>query len=275
VREQEEKMRIAAIQMTSTPDKRANLAQARALLADACRKKAELVAFPEVFSFIADRADTIKKEAEPLNGTTVETLREWAAERRVWILGGSILLRAQKGLVTNTSLLISPEGLIAARYDKIHLFDADIPGDRSYRESKYIKPGRKPVAARTPFGALALSVCYDIRFPELYRKLTHRHDIRIIFVPAAFTVKSGEAHWDLLTRARAVENQAYVVAPAQCGIHYPGRETYGHSRIVDPWGKVIAEKATGPGVVLADIDFTYLEETRKRLPALKNRRLEC
>jgi len=267
-------MRVAAIQMTSTPDKRANLAEAHRLLIDALNRDAELVAFPENFSILTDDGAQYLKEAETLRGMTVETLQEWAAEYDIWIMGGSIPLKSKTHpkKVTNTSLLISPEGAIKARYDKIHLFDVQLSGDRTYKESKQVTPGNKPVVAKTPFGKVGLSVCYDLRFPELYRELSEQ-GADMIFIPSAFTAFTGKAHWDVLTRARAIENQAYIIAPAQTGSPYPGRVTHGHTRIIDPWGRVIAERFAGPGMIWADINYNEMKRIRTELPALKHRKL--
>jgi predicted amidohydrolase len=266
-------MRIAAIQMTSTPDKSRNIADAHTLLIEAIDRGAEIVAFPENFSILTGDAKQYLDAAETLKGLTVSTLQEWAAENDIWILGGSLPLKTKNpALVTNTSLLISADGDITARYDKIHLFDVNLSGDREYRESDTVQAGKKAVAVETPFGPMGLSVCYDLRFPELYRELAEK-DAHLIFVPSAFTALTGKAHWDVLTRARAIENQAFLIAPAQCGKPYPGRETHGHTRIIDPWGRTIAERPAGPGVVIADVNYTDLDRIRTELPALKHRKL--
>jgi nitrilase len=276
--------------MRSTPDKSANLAEAHRLFLEAIERDPNCTAFPENFSLFTDDTREFIEGAETLKGSTVETLQEWAAEHDVWIVGGSIPIlnptaksaskktrgskkgKASLPSITNTCLLINPEGEIHARYDKIHLFDVDLSGDRSYRESEYVRPGKKVVVAETAWGNLGLSICYDIRFPELYRQMADQ-DAHVIFVPAAFTAFTGKAHWDILTRCRAIENQAFVVAPGQFGSPFEGRETHGHTRIVDPWGRVLAERPSGPGVVWADLTQEALEKPRRELPALKNRRL--
>lgn len=264
-------MRVAAVQMTSTSDKVHNLAEAHRLLIKAVKQKAELVAFPETFSQIAPRE--FIRDAESWNGLFVKSLQEWAIDHKIWILAGSLPFKipGNPRKVTNTSLLISSEGEIVARYDKIHLFDAQV-GKRSYCESKYFKPGETVVVAPTPFGKVGLSVCYDLRFPELYRAQALK-GARIIFAPAAFTAATGEAHWDILTRARAIENEVFIIAPAQAGTPYPGREMHGHTRIVDPWGKVLAEQKSGTGLAIADLDFKEQERIRATLPVLKHQRL--
>lgn len=270
-------MRVAAIQMNSTPDRSSNLRQAHELLIQAVDQGCDWIAFPENFSVFAREAQDFWNASETLKGVTVQTLQEWATENELWILGGSIPLRAPtqggRKKITNSSLLISPDGEIVARYDKIHLFDAQVSNDQAYRESHFVTPGKKIVTAKMPYGNTGLSICYDIRFPELYRAMNRKVDIQTLCIPSAFTALTGKAHWDLLTRARAVENQCYVIAPAQCGSPYEGRHTYGHTRIIDPWGRVLAERPAGPGIVWADLRFDELERIRRELPALKNRKL--
>jgi nitrilase len=192
----------------------------------------------------------------------------------MWILGGTIVIRGDSDIrVANSSLLIDAAGKRVARYDKIHLFDVAIPGRaEQYRESTHVTPGREPVIADTPVGKLGLSVCYDMRFPELYRELVSQ-GAEWLAMPAAFTVPTGRAHWETLLRARAIENLCYVVAPAQTGTHTSGRETYGDSLIVDYWGQVLSRLATGTGVITAEIDLAKEAETRMRFPALDNRQL--
>jgi nitrilase len=194
----------------------------------------------------------------------------------MWILGGTIVIRtADARRVANSSLLIDSAGKRVARYDKIHLFDVTIPGrNEQYRESTHVFPGREPVIAQTPVGKLGLSVCYDMRFPELYRELVSQ-GAEWLAMPAAFTVPTGRAHWEILLRARAIENLCYVVAPAQSGLHSSGRETYGDSLIVDYWGQVLSRLAKGAGVITADIDLPSQADSRARFPALSNRQLRA
>jgi deaminated glutathione amidase len=268
--------RVAAIQMTSTQDLSENLAQARELFDQAVERGADLVAFPEVFSCMIEGKKNILAAAESLHGPVVETLQEWASESEVWILGGSLYLQSKehpKDKVTNSSILVDSYGEVQARYDKMHLFDVQIPGSRSYKESGTVEPGKNPVTVPTPWGRIGLSICYDLRFPEYYRRLSQK-GAEIIFIPSAFTVPTGRAHWDVLTRARSIENLAYVVCPAQFGQHYENRETYGHSRIIDPWGKILAERPAGKGIVWADLDIEKLRERRAEFPALTHRRLK-
>jgi deaminated glutathione amidase len=262
--------------MTSTSDKSRNLSEAHRFVLEAVERGTDLLAFPENFSLFTDDGDQFSEEAETLRGLTLSTLQEWAAEHDLWILAGSLPIRGasrQDRRVTNSSFLISDEGEIIARYDKIHLFDAKVQGDRSYQESKHVRPGKAPVAAETPFGNLGLSICYDLRFPELYRALA-QHEVRVIFIPSAFTEKTGKAHWDVLTRARAIENQAFVVAPAQTASPFPNRVTHGHTRIVDPWGRLLAERPGGAGLVWANLDFKQQDQLRAEMPVLKHRRLK-
>jgi predicted amidohydrolase len=242
-------------------------------MAAAKDRGAELVAFPENFALLTGDSRQLVDGAETLKGVIVESLREWAAEQDLWILGGSVALKSKRpGKLTNTSLLISPDGEIAARYDKIHLFDVNLSGDREYRESEHIEAGKKPVVAETPWGKVGLSICYDLRFPELYRELAAQ-GAQVLFVPSAFTAFTGKAHWDTLTRARAIENQAFLMAPAQVGTPYAGRETHGHARIVDPWGRILAERPQGPGIVYAELNFGELDRIRREMPALEHRKL--
>ncbi|MBC7386320.1 MAG: carbon-nitrogen hydrolase family protein [Cryobacterium sp.] len=268
--------RVAAIQMNSTPDVDRNLSQARVLLDEALAHDPNIVAFPENMLLFSERSSDYLENAQTTrggaSGRMIETLQEWAAEADVWLLAGSLPMKGKDEKIFNSSILFSPEGDLFARYDKIHLFDVEIPGDRKYLESADVSPGKKVVTAETPWGNLGLSICYDIRFPELYRKHADA-GAHSIFIPAAFTAVTGKAHWDILTRARAVENQCYVIAPAQTGGPFEGRECHGHTRIVDPWGRVIAERPAGTGVVMADLDYGELFNIRSRLPSLAHRRL--
>jgi deaminated glutathione amidase len=267
--------KVAAIQMTSSHIVADNLAAAGHLLREAKDAGADIACLPENFSFIglhdADKLEVAEADGE---GAVQSFLGETARQLGMWILGGTIVLRGDAGRrVANSSLLIDAAGRRVARYDKIHLFDVTIPGrDEQYRESTHVMPGRQCVIADTPVGKLGLSVCYDMRFPELYRELVLR-GAEWLAMPAAFTVPTGRAHWETLLRARAIENLCYVVAPAQSGLHTSGRETYGDSLIVDYWGQVLSRLAKGSGVITADIDLAKQAETRARFPALDNRRL--
>lgn len=264
-------MKVAAIQMSSTPDKEENKATAAALIRAAVSDGAELVALPELWS-CHGLEKVYRENAEPVPGPTTEALAGLARELGVYVLGGSILEEAGPAKMFNTSTFFTPDGELAAVYRKIHLFDVKAP-DREYLESASIAPGKEIVTAKADSATLGLSVCYDVRFPELYRLLALQ-GAEILAVPAAFTLQTGKDHWELLLRARAVENQAFVIAPAQWGQKADGRWTYGRSMIVDPWGTVLAQCPDRDGYALAALDMDYLERFRTEFPTLKNRRPE-
>jgi predicted amidohydrolase len=266
---------VAAIQMTSSHIVADNLAAAAVLLRQAKDAGADIACLPENFSFIGLRdADKLQVAEADGEGAVQAFLSDTARQLKMWILGGTIVIRGDtERRVANTSLLIDAAGKRVARYDKIHLFDVTIPGrEEQYRESTHVMPGRELVIADTPVGRLGMSVCYDMRFPELYRELVLQ-GAEWLAMPAAFTVPTGRAHWETLLRARAIENLCYVVAPAQSGTHTSGRETYGDSLIVDYWGQVLARLAKGSGLITAEIDLGKEAETRMRFPALANRQL--
>ncbi len=270
-------MKIAAIQMVSSTDLRANLGAARRLIAQAASEGARLVVLPEYFCFMG-RADTDKlaiAEA-PGAGPIQQMLAEAAAAHGVWLIGGTLPLRSpDPQRVLNSCCVFAPDGSLAARYDKIHLFrfEREAGGVReSYDEGRAIVAGGSATAFSAGGLRVGLSVCYDLRFPELYRALM-APPCDLLSVPSAFTYTTGQAHWELLLRARAVENQCYVIAPAQGGRHENGRRTWGHSMIVDPWGEVLAVRPEGEGVVVAELDVARIAEVRSQLPALTHRRL--
>jgi predicted amidohydrolase len=267
--------KVSAIQMTSGHVVEDNLAAAAELLREAKDLGADIACLPENFSFIGLKDEDKLKVAEADGEGPIQYfLRDTARRLGLWILGGTTVIKGDSAArVANASLLIDADGKRVARYDKIHLFDVAIPGrDEKYLESTHVMPGREAVIADTPVGKLGLSVCYDMRFPELYRDLVAR-GAEWLAMPAAFTVPTGRAHWETLLRARAIENLCYVVAPAQSGTHTSGRETYGDTLIADYWGQVLARLAKGSGVITADIDLAKQAETRARFPALDNRRL--
>jgi nitrilase len=269
--------KVAAIQMTSGHVVEDNLAAAGGLLREAKELGADIACLPENFSFIGLRdADKVAVAEADGDGPIQAFLHDTARQLKLWILGGTTVIKGDSASrVANASLLFDAEGKRVARYDKIHLFDVAIPGPgrkEEYLESRHVTPGRKVVIADTPVGKLGLSVCYDMRFPELYRDLVSQ-GAEWLAMPAAFTVPTGRAHWETLLRARAIENLCYVVAPAQSGTHTSGRETYGDTLIVDYWGQVLSRLAKGSGVITADIDLAKQAETRARFPALDNRRL--
>jgi len=267
--------KVAAIQMTSGHVVEDNLAAAAELLREAKDLGADIACLPENFSFIGLKdADKLKVAEDDGEGPIQDFLRDTARRLGLWILGGTTVIKGDSAArVANASLLIDADGKRVARYDKIHLFDVAIPGgEEKYLESTHVMPGREAVIADTPVGKLGLSVCYDMRFPELYRDLVAR-GAEWLAMPAAFTVPTGRAHWETLLRARAIENLCYVVAPAQSGTHTSGRETYGDTLIADYWGQVLSRLAKGSGVITADIDLAKQAETRAHFPALDNRRL--
>jgi predicted amidohydrolase len=266
-------MRVGVVQMTSTDDLPANLAAARAFVAEAVERGAELVALPENFAFLRREGLPIPC-AQGLDGEIVGLVRSLAREHGVWLLGGTFAEAvAGDARVHNTSVLVSPDGEIRAIYRKIHLFDVDLSasGGGVFTESDVVAPGSELVVAETPFGPLGLSICYDLRFPELYRAMADR-GARWIAVPSAFARETGKDHWEVLLRARAIENQAFVLAPAQCGVHSEERASHGRSMIVDPWGLVLARAADRPSVAVADCDPAHLDRIRAGLPALRHRR---
>ncbi len=267
-------MRVAVVQMTSTDEVAANLAIAEKWVAQATDLGAELIALPENFAYLR-REGSDAPCAQSLDGEIVNSLRSWAERHRVWLIGGTFLETIPgDARAHNTSVAISPRGEVVAVYRKIHLFDVDLStqGGQIYRESDTVAPGNEVVSFETPAGVVGLSVCYDVRFPELYRSLAVR-GARFLCVPAAFARETGRDHWEVLLRARAIENQCFVLAPAQCGEHPGGRLTYGRSMVVDPWGIVIARAPDRAGPVLAECHIDDQDRVRATLPALRHRRL--
>lgn len=267
------RMLAAVIQMTSTADVERNLATAERLIAEAAGRGASLVGLPENFGFLRSEGERIP-EAQTLDGPWVRRMAQTARRHTISLLLGSLPERIDgEGKIYNTSVLLGPDGATLASYRKIHLFDIDLPGMEHIKESKAIAPGSEVVVAQAPFGALGLSICYDLRFPELYRALA-RKGARILAVPSAFTERTGKAHWEILLRARAIENLAYVMAPAQVGHHGKGRASHGHAMIVGPWGDVLAQVGDGEGIAVAELDFERQDRVRRELPALSHARLD-
>ena len=263
---------LGAVQMTSTADRARNLATAIRLLHEAADLGAKLVGLPENFAFMGRDEERIAS-AESLEGTTLQAIREVARARRIWVVAGSVAENVgQPDRTANTSVLVAEDGSIAAAYRKIHLFDVNIPDGARYAESESVAAGDKVVLAPTPLGRVGLTICYDLRFPELYRQLASLA-AEVVFIPAAFTLFTGKDHWEVLIRARAIENLCYVVAPAQVGRHSANRLTYGNAMIVDPWGTVLARCPDGEGVCVAPFSRARMERARQELPALKHRRL--
>jgi len=266
-------VRMAAIQMASGPNVAANLAEAERLIKMAAGNGAKLVALPEYFAIMGLKdTDKVAVREKAGSGPIQKFLAAQAKKHGIWLIGGSVPLECDTPKkVYNSCLVYDDKGKQVARYDKIHLFGLDL-GNEHYREDTTIHSGDTVTVVDSPFGRLGLSICYDLRFPELYRAMP---EVDIIVVPAAFTATTGKAHFETLVRARAIENLAYVIAPAQGGYHLSGRETHGDSMIVDPWGNILDRLPRGSGVVMAGINRAYQQSLRKSLPALGHRRLDC
>lgn len=266
-------LRVAALQMVSTPERERNLEDAERLIAQAANEGAQLVLLPEYFCFMGYKDSDKLTVREPYgDGPIQRFLADSARRHGVWIIGGTLPLAvsepaADANRVLNTTLVFDPSGTERARYDKIHLFNFE-QGAESFDEARTIRPGDEVRTFDGPCGRIGLSVCYDLRFPELYRRMG---DVALIVVPSAFTYTTGRAHWEMLLRARAVENQCYVLAAAQGGTHENGRRTWGHSMLIDPWGEIVAVLDEGPGVVAGDIDRARIDEVRRSLPAWRHR----
>ena len=274
-------LKIAAVQMMSGPDKEKNLKQAEKLIILAVKKKVHFIVLPEVFNFRGKLSEA-PKAAETIPGYSTNFISKLAKKYKVWILIGSLMenvgvdlasaLQTQRTKPFNTSVLINPQGKIVAKYRKMHLFDIKLKG-KEILESSRNQAGKTPQLAKISKAKVGLSICYDLRFPELYRHYSKK-GAEIICIPSSFTKPTGEAHWHTLIKARAIENLAYVIAPNQAGVGSGGIKTYGHSLIVDPWGKILAEgPENGEAVIYADIDLGYLNTIRKNLPALEHRKL--
>ncbi|WP_295435025.1 carbon-nitrogen hydrolase family protein [uncultured Thiodictyon sp.] len=269
--------KVAAIQMTSGTGVAANLAEAERLIRAAAADGAGLVVLPENFALMSKGADEqlALREADGA-GPLQSFLARVAAQARVWLVGGTIPLAAtDPGRVRAACLVFDDRGRRVARYDKIHLFDVHVPGaDEHYQESAAIEPGEAVVVIDSPWGRLGIAVCYDLRFPELFRRMQER-GLEVLALPAAFTATTGKAHWETLVRARAIENLAFVVAAAQGGVHPNARETFGHSMVVDPWGQVLAQRPCGSGFAASELDREFQGAVRRNFPALEHRRLKC
>ena len=266
--------KVAAIQMASAPQRDANLMEAGRLIQLAKEQGAELVVLPENFPIMGMEETDKVDIREPYKDGPIQTfLHEQARKHKLWIVGGTVPLQCDDpGKILAATMLYDDQGEVVARYDKIHLFDVDLDKEESYKESETIAKGKDLIVTETPFGKLGLAICYDLRFPELFRKLIDK-GAEIIALPAAFTATTGKAHWDVLVRARAIENLCYIIAANQGGYHLSGRETYGDSMVVDPWGNVLNRLSQGAGVVLADIDLERMHKTRRTFPCLEHRTL--
>jgi predicted amidohydrolase len=268
----DKRFRAALVQLRSGRSLKDNLDQAESLIRRAAKAGAVYIQTPENTGLMELKPEMTLKAAETEDESrALSQLRALAAELGVFLHIGSLAIKLDATRVANRSLLVAPDGEIAARYDKLHMFDVDLPGGESHRESGHCRPGVKAVVADLPFGRLGLSICYDLRFPQLYRALANA-GAEFIAVPSAFTRQTGEAHWHVLIRARAIETGAFVLAATQGGAHESGRVTYGHSLIVSPWGEILAEGGEDPGVISADIDLAASAEARARIPSLKHDR---
>lgn len=271
------KQRIGAVQMATGPNVNANLFEAERLIRETRENGASLIVLPECFAFMGkqDQDQIALREADG-EGPLQAFLSRVARQQGVWLVGGTIpMVASDPRKVRAACLVFDDQGERVARYDKLHLFDVNLPGvDERYHESATIEPGDSPVVIDSPFGRLGIAVCYDLRFPELFRKMLDG-GVEILAIPSAFTALTGKAHWETLVRARAIENLVYVVAAAQGGFHINGRETHGHSMIVDPWGTVLAQVPRGTGHICCPIDKEFLHSVRRTFPTIDHRRLKC
>lgn len=269
--------RVAAIQMASGPNVNANLLEAQRLIDQAVNAGAGLIVLPENFAQMGNKeSDKLKIQEQPGEGPLQSFLSDQAKQHGIWLVGGAIPIATDDPeKVFASSLLFNDQGEQVARYDKVHLFDVHISeSNENYNESEIIKSGHDVMVVETPFGKLGMAVCYDLRFPGFFRRMLDE-GVDIISLPSAFTALTGKAHWDILVRARAIENLAFVIAAAQGGFHVNGRETYGDSMIVDPWGTVLDRKLRGSGVAVADIDLERQREMRANFPVLEHRKISC
>lgn len=271
--------KIACAQTTTGPEVAGNITQATDLIRRARDAGADFIGLPEVVNVMdLDKKALAAKTTTEKDDAMLAAMRDLAKETGAWLLLGSLVVK-HDGVVddqgrpkfANRSFLIGADGKIKARYDKIHMFDVDLDGGESYRESRAYEPGTRAVLADLPWTKLGMTICYDLRFPHLYRHLAHE-GAELLSIPAAFTRPTGQAHWHVLMRARAIENACYLFSPAQCGVHQGGRKTYGHSLIVDPWGEVIADGGEEPGIVVAEIDMAKVAEARAKVPSLRHDR---
>jgi predicted amidohydrolase len=261
-------LKVACIQTNAGPEIGGNLKQIEPFIRLACERGAQLIALPEnVSMMVRGRENTVARAKSEAEHPAIPFFKRMAKETGAWILGGSLAIALGHEKLANRSYLFSPKGEIAAAYDKIHMFDADVGADERYRESETYRGGNRAVTGETPWGKIGLTICYDVRFPHLYRVLAKAGAV-VIAAPAAFTVPTGKLHWHVLLRARAIETGAFILAPAQCGTHDGGRRTYGHSLIIDPLGQIITEAGEEPGIIMADLDLDKVTEARRMLPSL-------
>ena len=263
---------VACVQTTSLREVEGSMTHAGTLIREAAHAGADLITTPECVSMMEPkRRLVLEKATDESSDRALQSFRDLAKETGCWLLAGSLIIKIEKERCANRSFLINPDGRVVARYDKAHMFDVDIGEGESYKESRTYQPGTRVVVADLPWGKLGMTVCYDMRFPYLYRTLAHA-GATLLTVPSAFTRPTGRAHWHTLLRARAIETGCFVFAPAQCGEHPGGRTTYGHSLIISPWGEILAEAGEEPGVVLANIDMTCVTQARTKVPSLTHDR---
>ena len=266
-------LRAACVQITGKPRVEDNIALIDPMIREAAAKGADLVCLPEICNLVQkNREEQQKQVRTEAEDSALAAFRALAKELGIWIHAGSLAIRPEEGdRLANRGFLIAPDGTIRAKYDKIHMFDVDLENAESYRESFSYRPGEQAVLADTPWGGYGMGVCYDVRFPALFRDLAGA-GAKVLTMPACFTQPTGKAHWHVLLRARAIENGCFVIAAAQCGEHEDGRKTYGHSLIIDPWGEVLADAGPDEGIILADLDMARVDEVRGMVPSLKNGR---
>ncbi|HYM19292.1 MAG TPA: carbon-nitrogen hydrolase family protein [Micropepsaceae bacterium] len=268
----ERKIKVACVQLRSTDDVNENIATASNLIRNAAKAGAHFIATPENTTLMAaDGGAKLEKTVAEADDKAVPAFAALAEELGIWLLVGSLAIKVSATKTANRSYLFDPKGRVEARYDKIHLFDVNLPSGETYRESNTVAPGAEAMVVNLPWARLGLSVCYDLRFPQLYRTLA-KAGAEILTVPSAFTETTGKAHWHVLLKSRAIENGCFVVAPAQGGTHANGRKTYGHSLIIGPWGDILAEGGIDPGVVAAELDLEEVARARARLPSLHHDR---
>lgn len=267
-----ETVRAACVQMTSGVEIAANIEQSTALMRAAHTDGARIIGIPEVANLCQkSRRRALETAQFEENEHALKAWRELADELDIWLLAGSLVIKVAEDKLVNRAYMIAPDGAIAAKYDKIHMFDVDLPNGERYRESDLFEPGDKAVLVDSPWGGIGITICYDVRFPQLYRALA-KAGADMIWTSAAFTRTSGKAHWHVMQRARAIETGAWILAPAQCGDHEDGRSTYGHSLIVSPWGEVVADAGEEPGYIVADLDLGRVTEARQSIPTLRHDR---
>jgi predicted amidohydrolase len=265
-------VRAACIQMTSGVEIAGNIEQSTALIRAAHADGAQIIGMPEVANLCQkSRRRALETAQYEENEPALKAWRELAAELNIWLLAGSMVIKIADDKLVNRAYMIAPDGAIAAKYDKIHMFDVDLPNGERYRESDLFTPGDRAVLVDGPWGGIGITICYDVRFPQLYRALA-KAGANMIWTSAAFTRTSGRAHWHVMQRARAIETGCWILAPAQCGDHEDGRNTYGHALIVSPWGEVVADAGEEPGYVVADLDLGRVAEARQAIPSLRHDR---